>query len=214
MYTYTAEKDGTLNIEVTTLSHQDASTGEWTEYSASLLPWMFSRYNVILDINGNILNSTNTYSIDVVTGDVVTMTMTEANGTAIKGTMNLSYADESEGPEAGGEIVWDGETLNTVAIASYGYESIHYTATEAGTVVITIADDVSTDWCYYIDVLNENGWPSYVNGNMHYSDDTGDSYIVSDSVACEAGQTVEIYIATNSWGAGNVSFYVQFIPAT
>lgn len=214
VYTYTAEKDGTLNIEVTTLSHQDASTGEWTEYSASLLPWMFSRYNVILDINGNILNSTNTYSIDVVTGDVVTMTMTEANGTAIKGTMNLSYADESEGPEAGGEIVWDGETLNTVAIASYGYESIHYTATEAGTVVITIADDVSTDWCYYIDVLNENGWPSYVNGNMHYSDDTGDSYIVSDSVACEAGQTVEIYIATNSWGAGNVSFYVQFIPAT
>ncbi|MBO4937763.1 MAG: S-layer homology domain-containing protein [Oscillospiraceae bacterium] len=140
LYTFTAAEAGTVNIKITSLSQKNSGTGEWTDFAESMLPYLFDSRNNIVTINGIALNYTNTASVEVAAGDVITISIINANGNAIKGNMNLSYAEES-----GGEIIETPEGAFILAQDSGIYladanacEIVEVTATQAGTLTITI----------------------------------------------------------------------------
>ena len=97
-----------------------------------------------------------------------------------------------------------GENVCETGSAGYFYT---WTATEEGTLTISVDTTKYTDWTYCINGARADG--TYLYGETHMSSDA--SVVASESVAVKAGDVITVVVGTNSWAPGKVAISASFV---
>ena len=192
-WTFTAIEAGLLTVTVTYLAYDWMGEGEFEESSNPAdLAGACGRMLQVL-VNGN--NAyTNTQSVNVEAGDVVTIQLINNFGYVTKATLNLTLGEAGEGGDDSEE---SGTEANPIVIDELPYEIVvegthdvyySYTADEACTLLIT---------------KTEGNYVSFVGGYWEYGD-VENTYVLE----VDAGETVLI----NPWGNNSGTCTIEVMP--